>query len=381
MEVAQICRGIVYQLRAVHRLDDSITKALPDIELIETVGFGHDLGHPPFGHSGEIALNYMMRNNGGFEGNGQSLRILSRLEPHTLGYGLDLSRRTLLGILKYPSPYSAVRSLTQPPDVAQISQLSRDQWKPPKCYLDTEQDVVDWILAPLSSDDRQLFTKIDPPPSDAKHGKTRFKALDTSIMELADDIAYGIHDFEDGVTLNLITSDHWKEALAKLDKSWAELFELNTTEIGTALFAPRRGKRSGRRKQVIGALVNAMVCSVDVKKHSDFQSSLLAYSAELKEPARKFLDALTDITWNYVIKLQSVQTLEYRGRFVVMNLYDALESDWKSLLGTAYRKQAEETGDIKRSVCDYIAGMTDTYAVRMYERLFVPRQGSIFERI
>src|SRR3546814_6886906 len=66
----------------------------------------HDLGHPPFGHGGEVALNFAMRDHGGFEGNGQTLRILSKLELFSEGFGSNLTRRTLLGTLKYPVPYS-----------------------------------------------------------------------------------------------------------------------------------------------------------------------------------------------------------------------------------------------------------------------------------
>ena len=103
MEVAQIGRGMVLNLanRYPHLKD-----LLPPLEQIETNGLAHDLGHPPFGHGGEIALNYIMSAFGGFEANGQTLRILSTLESHTPKYGLDLTRRSLLGILKYPVPVS-----------------------------------------------------------------------------------------------------------------------------------------------------------------------------------------------------------------------------------------------------------------------------------
>ncbi|MFB6260123.1 MAG: dGTPase, partial [Thiohalorhabdaceae bacterium] len=102
--------GIVRQLEGRARAGDLPQEAgdLLDAQLMETICLAHDLGHPPFGHGGEIALNYMMHDAGGFEGNGQTLRLLGRLEAHTPGYGLDLSRRTLLGVLKYPAPYSRV---------------------------------------------------------------------------------------------------------------------------------------------------------------------------------------------------------------------------------------------------------------------------------
>lgn len=104
MEVAQIGRGIVQDLKSRYRTE--VTKVLPPENLIETQCLIHDFGHPPFGHAGERELNECMLEWGGFEGNGQTLRLVARLEPHTPQKGLNLTRRTLLGVLKYPVAYS-----------------------------------------------------------------------------------------------------------------------------------------------------------------------------------------------------------------------------------------------------------------------------------
>lgn len=91
MEVAQISRGITRHLQAIGRTDGAEWVSwLPNPNLIETISLCHDLGHPPFGHGGEVALNFASREAGGFEGNGQTLRLLARLEAHTDGFGLDL---------------------------------------------------------------------------------------------------------------------------------------------------------------------------------------------------------------------------------------------------------------------------------------------------
>lgn len=111
MEVAQIGRGIVLQLK---KTKPDYAKILPNHAQIEAICLAHDLGHPPFGHSGEIALNYAMEKHGGFEGNGQSLRIVTKLEKHTAGYGLNLTRRALLGILKYPCGYARANRTSRP---------------------------------------------------------------------------------------------------------------------------------------------------------------------------------------------------------------------------------------------------------------------------
>jgi dGTPase len=382
LEVAQISRGIVYELH--HQADQvgrSLSEILPDIPVIETICFGHDLGHPPFGHSGEVALNYVMRDAGGFEGNGQSLRLLSRLELHTLGFGLDLTRRVLLGVLKYPARYSVVRrrELATPPTDA--TALRRDDWKPPKCYLDTEAEVVDWILAPLSTADRDRFVSLSKQPTATNHGKTQYKSFDAGIMELADDIAYGTHDFEDAVSLHLITREHWSEVSTALDSDWAKSYQLDPNELESQLFDTRRGLRSGRRKQAIGAIINALVSSARVSIRHEFESPLLRFCPMLTEPARRFLDALMDVAYRHVVRSQSVQTLEYRGRHLIVSMFDALESDWECLINPAFCTWIREFKDVRRGVCDYIAGMTDAYASRVYERLFIPRHGTVFERL
>jgi dGTPase len=107
LEVAQIAGGLARQL-AKSFPDHPATAYLPDRSLIHAIGCAHDLGHPPFGHGGEVALNYCMRDHGGFEGNGQTLRLLSRIESFSNDAGANLCRRSLLGLLKYPLPYGAV---------------------------------------------------------------------------------------------------------------------------------------------------------------------------------------------------------------------------------------------------------------------------------
>ena len=101
LEAAQIGAGITEQLR--QKFPEQANLLSLDGHLIETICLAHDIGHPPFGHGGEIALNYMMRDYGGFEGNAQTFRIVSKLEPYTINNGMNLSRRTLLGLVKYPN--------------------------------------------------------------------------------------------------------------------------------------------------------------------------------------------------------------------------------------------------------------------------------------
>ena len=97
LEAAQIGSGITAQLKIKN--PDITEKLSVDEHLIETLCLAHDIGHPPFGHGGEIALHYMMRDHGGFEGNGQTFRIVTKLEPYTAENGMNLSRRSILGLV------------------------------------------------------------------------------------------------------------------------------------------------------------------------------------------------------------------------------------------------------------------------------------------
>ena len=108
MEVSQIGESIARRFIKCVEDKKELRAVLPDPILIRTICLAHDLGHPPFGHGGEIALNRCMIDHGGFEGNGQTLRILASIEPYTEKHGMNLSRRSLLGVLKYPAPLSAV---------------------------------------------------------------------------------------------------------------------------------------------------------------------------------------------------------------------------------------------------------------------------------
>ena len=378
MEVAQIGRGLVLNLQ---KKFPELNDLLPRLEQIETTGLAHDLGHPPFGHGGETALNCAMADYGGFEGNGQTLRILTLLESHSPENGLDLTRRTLLGVLKYPVPYANLCK-TSPPDATDKSvNLNFQQtWKPPKCFLDTEQEVFNWIVAPLSNTDQVRFCEYTRPTTQS-HGRSLHKALDTSLMNLADDIAYGVHDFEDGIVLRLLTREHWQEVAQKLDPKWAE--KNNLLQIETMLFT--RTDNSGySRRQGVGALVHALISSAELKLNDEFEEPLLGWNVILPEEPQRFLKALKETVSRHVIQLNTVQAATFKGRKIVLSLFEALSAEPEMLLPSSFQllwKEAKSDLQQKRIICDFIAGMTDQYANRFYERLFLPGHGSVFDRI
>ncbi|WP_103027184.1 anti-phage deoxyguanosine triphosphatase [Salinibacter altiplanensis] len=375
MEVAQIGRGLVQVLGGQF----PECEVLPPAPLIEAISFGHDIGHPPHGHSGEIALNYVMRDFGGFEGNAQSLRLLSRKEPYSDAHGLDLTRRTLLGILKYPAPHSRVSRTEQPQLPENPRRMNRDNWEPPKCYFDEDQEIVSWILGPLGGEDRETFQSLRKEPSSTENGKTAYKSLDASIMDIADDIAYGVHDLEDAIKLDLVSEQDLMETLEEnTDPQWSQQVDLSEPEDLAGRLAD-----TGTRKKAIGELVHAFILSVRLERQEQFGSPLLDWTAALSEPAEDLLEALDELKIDKVIEKATAQQMEYRGRLLIMRLFEALSSDPKRLLKSWHWEQYrshDKAGDKQaahRVICDYIAGMTDEYATEVYERLFVPHNGRV----
>lgn len=374
LEAAQIGSGITAQLRS--KYPDLAAKLFPeDDTLIEALCLAHDIGHPPFGHGGEVALHYMMRKHGGFEGNGQTLRIVARLEPFSEGFGMNLSRRSLLGLIKYPQ---VIENLVhKKPNCAPVHyrQLKASEWHPPKGLYSDDQDILDWILAPLTNKDRDLFQIVIE--REGQHSKTQFKSLDCSIMELADDIAYGIHDLEDAIVTGVVNRNDFDEYVIKplraIGDSWL-------TEYSTSLTDKLFSEFHHKQKDAIGGLVNYLITAIEilaVKTNGDvFEEELLKYNAKLPLQQANVLQILKDFVFKFVIKLPAIQRLEYRGQQVVMELFEALASDPERLLPTStanrWRHAADNGENHYRVIADYVSGMTDGYATRLYQTMFLP---------
>ncbi|MCE9687673.1 deoxyguanosinetriphosphate triphosphohydrolase family protein [Shewanella sp. AS16] len=374
LEVSQIGTGIAAQLKQKfpqHR------HLLGSMSLLESLCLAHDIGHPPFGHGGEIALNYMMRLHGGFEGNGQTFRILTRLEPYTLDYGMNLCRRTLLGILKYPAPYS---QLHIPGDTAAITnhrQLKPAQWPPVKGIFDDDRDILDWVLEPLSLDDKMLFQSHYDTQS---HHRTRFISFDCSIMELADDIAYAVHDLEDAIVMGIVSAGRWQQDVAQvLALSQDAWISKEFAAIGDKLFSHQHHLR----KDAIGTLVNGFVTAISVVENTEFNEPLLRCNACLAPAFAEALQVLKLFVFKYVIRKPEIQMLEYKGQQLVMELFEAFASDPERLLplNTQERwREGQEAGlNGHRVIADYISGMTDEFAGRLHQQLFSPKSGVIID--
>lgn len=379
LEAAQIGTGITAQLKQKQSELSNLLRL--DEHLLETICLAHDIGHPPFGHGGEIALNFMMSDYGGFEGNGQTFRILTRLETYSENDGMNLARRTLLGVVKYPNYINALSKQTLYPEKPQnLSKVKAGQWHPPKGLFDCDSDVFDWVVLPLSAADKLHYMQYQTKPD--SHSKTLYKSIDCSIMELADDIAYGIHDLEDAIVMGLINrQDFNQQVTSKLKVIDIPWLRDQSLEIEKQLFHTHAYKR----KNAIGALVNCFITAISIEKLDCFTEPLLDYQARLPLEYQKALSAFKEFVFAYVIKKPEIQLLEYKGQQIVMSLFEAFASEPTRLLpkNTAMRwRIARESSEhlAMRTIADYISGMTDAYANRVYENLFLPKSHRITDR-
>lgn len=384
MEVAQVAEGVAQQIRHRALMADR-QELIPTAALISAVSLAHDLGHPPFGHGGETALNYCMRNDGGFEGNAQTLRILAKLEGYVAGYGADLTRRAMLGVLKYPVARSVavneavVPSLLKSPTT--LSVIDRETCKPAKSYYDDEAGIISWILAPFGDADVKRFQSVRH-RGDA-HAKSLHKSFDSSVMDVADDIAYGVHDLEDAIAIGLVSRQRFCEAIGE-GRCRTLLSALEARPLGAsgyegfvdALFGD-----PGERKRAIGRLVHHFLRGVDVVVDEGFDDPLLANRAVLNEDDRVLLNDLQGLVVDEVIENPRVQHLEFKGQTMVVAVFEAMAAEPRRLLPTDTYAAYCAVGRDSRVICDYIAAMTDRALLKTYDRCFSPRMGSVFDRI
>ena len=374
LEVAQIGTGIVANLKIIQPQFEDI---LPGNNLIETICLSHDIGHPPFGHGGETALNYMMIKHGGFEGNGQTFRILTQLEQYTEHNGMNLTRRSLLGLLKYPVCLSEISTSYPVDNSRNFRQLKTEEWMPAKGIYDHDKALLESVLAPLCNSDRLLFGSKRTPVNDSKqHHKSKYKSLDCSIMEIADDIAYGVHDLEDALAMGIINKPLWQEkVLNQLSSIEDFCLRDNLQEITDNLFSLQHFKR----KDAIGALVNALITSISIQRvNKQFIEPLLAYNAYLDPAMFKALEILKGFVLNYVIKSPDLQILEYRGQQIVMELFEAFKAGPLRFLPERakqlWKAQDGDTSREQRVIADYISSLTDNHALRLHASLFSSNQ-------
>ena len=371
LEVAQVGSGICEWLRD-QNANAEYAHLIPSFSLIEAICLAHDIGHSPFGHGGEVAMNAMMRNDGGFEANGQTLRILARLGEYSPNCGLDLTRRTMLGTIKYPVLYSEVVRYPETPEET-TTPLNIDHWSPPKCLYDQEHDVLDWMLEPFSDSDKKRFRSTRD--KGKGHLKAHFKPFDTSIMELADDIAYGIHDLEDALALGLVERTAWNSDVSDV------LASLCSNPVSDKLDTFNRDLFSGSskdRKHAISRLVGYLIRSIYLREDDGFTDPLLRLQATMEPLAYKILLLIKDFVMQHVILRPELQMLQYKGQRVIVRLFEIFAANPKRLLPHEVYANYQEIG--MRAIADYLANMTDVSAGKLYHKLLSPTSGSIFDR-
>lgn len=345
LEVAQVARDLAHPL-GCH----------PD--LAETAALAHDLGHPPFGHNGEEALDRLAQSCGGFEGNAQTLRILSRLEAKSVdgqgrSIGLNLTRATLDACTKYP--------------------WARDQGPRPTAKFgvyDDDRPVFDWLRAPIEGPRR---------------------CIEAQVMDFADDVAYSVHDLEDGIVgghIDLAVLDSSSELSGVWDtvRDWylpgvedAALVEAlrRLRSVGGWLDQPYAGTRSALAslKNLTSDLIGVFCGSVHSATRAEFgPDPLVRHQADLVVPTETEYEiaVLKGIAAHYVMRSAQRIDLMARQRALIDELFEALvASDGAALDPTLAADYAEAEDDRGRTrvVIDQIASLTDASAVAWHRRL------------
>jgi len=302
LEVAQIARSIARNL--------SLNE-----DLVEAISLAHDLGHTPFGHAGQDALNECMQGHGGFEHNLQSLRVVDVLEERYGGFdGLNLTFETREGILKHCSVENA----------RQLGDVGRR-------FLEGKQPT-----------------------------------LEAQLANLADEIAYNNHDIDDGLRSGFL-------AEAQLDD--IDLYGRYRREV-ERLWPGIRGRRAIHEtvRRMINALIidlirasNDRIKDVSPSSLDDVRNAppLIAFSDEMRAEAA----ILKDFLFCNLYRHYQVNRMSSKARHTLTRLFDAFAAE-PGLLPPDYQSGGGKGNDLYRNIADYIAGMTDRYAMREYRRLF-----------
>ena len=311
--------GDYYRTRLTHtievaQLSRSISRALRlNEDLSEAIALAHDLGHTPFGHSGEEVLHKLMRKHGGFEHNAQGLRVVDKLEKKYPCFpGLNLTWEVREGIIKHHTDY-------------------------------------DWPKA------KGFAPSVSP-------------SLEAQVVNAADEIAYNNHDLDDGLTAGLITEDDLK----KLDL-WNRVYE-NTRKKFPTLDKKRRKHETIRR--LINAQVTDLIVHTEKKlkglglKNSSsvrkIKKGIVGFSPEMEKENRCLKIVLNQLVYEHY----RVVRMANKARRFIEELFKTYLRDPSQLLpGT--QKKVKEDG-LYRAICDYIAGMTDRFAEQEYKKLFLP---------
>ncbi len=363
IEVAKIGRSICQYLR--QRSDYLADDFFIDPDLTEAVCLAHDLGHPPFGHIGERKLNELMAPHGGFEGNGQTLRLLTELIYERPGRtkGIAPTRAFLDGVLKYKALHR---------------ERLAAEGRPPENHFIYDPQVV-WREA--------VFGEAAPPPelTASAAALNRFKSIECQIMDWADDTAYSLHDIVDGIHARYINVGSVREWAAgrDLDQAAQEQIETLCRVIRDNGYEPYFGSRVGRFVHACRLVPRSGFLSDRTHRHA-FD---LKVAPEVQAESRLYKHLALDL----IFRSPQLQQIEFKGGQILEKLFAALTAHCADPAAAGLRllpspvqalvaAEPEESGHYRR-ICDYVAGLTDGQAVRTYRRLFDPDYGSIAELV
>jgi len=354
MEVAQIGRSICAYLRSRGeplRADFTI-----DSDLVEAVCLSHDLGHPPFGHSGERTLQELMIPWGGFEGNAQTLHLLTEtIYQNEAGVrGMAPTRALLDGVLKY-------------------KKLFREFPAPPKNHF---------LYDPQERHRAFVFGGAAIPPElhDAEK-LNALKSVECQIMDWADDAAYSLNDIIDGVTAGFLTIERIERWAA------AEALDGESQRWLDHLFTAIRGDRL---ESAFSQRVGAFITACRLRERSDFmaaQTNRYRFELVVAPTAEREAAFYKKMANDIIFESPQLQQMEHKARRVLFELWDScwgnyVEKGPRTInilpprVGRLIDAEATPAGKA-RQICDWLAGLTDGMIVRTYQRLFDPQFGSI----
>ena len=356
LEVAQVARDLARQLGC-------------DPDVVETAALAHDLGHPPFGHNGERALDEVCGEAGGFEGNAQTLRILTRLEAKSVdadggSVGLNLTRATLDASTKYPWP----RAEAAPAIGAHSDGTPRGVAK---------FGVYD--------DDLPVFTWF------REGAEPRRRCLEAQVMDLADDIAYSVHDIEDGIVAGRIDLGSLQDDGLRSDV-WSTVREwylpyVEPMALDDALrrmvdrvgwpTSPYDGSRTGLAalKNLTSRLIGHFCRSATEATHAAFgQEPLARYAADLVVPEETVLEisVLKGVAAHLVMRAEDRLGLLERQRQLVLELFEAIRRGAPGTLEPQFQADFAAAADDSarlRVLVDQVASLTDASAVTWHRTL------------
>jgi dGTPase len=310
--------GDYYRTRLTHTLEvcqigRTLARALGlNEDLVEAISLAHDLGHPAFGHAGEETLAELMADHGGFNHNAQSLRIVEKLERRYPDFpGLNLTWEVREGIIKHETLYDRADASDFEPDL-----------RPP---------------------------------------------LEAQLVNVADETAYTAHDLDDGLRSGMIRFGDlhgialWEELLERLGIEQATGSEMDRRRIIRRLIGMQV---TDILEETTRRLKEAQIATLeDVRR---YPGPLVGFSAEMEEKNRE----LKQFLFRHLYRHWRVVRMAVKARWFIRQLFEAYTSEPQLLPPDTRARLAEE--ELHRVVCDYIAGMTDRYALEEYRKLFDP---------